>query len=730
MNTKNPICFAMARACTRSAAVVCLVAPLLFLADRLHAEDVPPGAALDTVYVMPRVDVVGERSNLRAIPGSASVLDATALERSRPFTTNEALRKIPGLTVRDEEGLGLRPNIGVRGLNPTRSTKVTLLEDGVPLAYAPYGDNASYYHPPIERFELIELLKGPAQILFGPQTIGGLINYITPVPPPQLGGHVSGTAGSRDYAAGRVRFGGHGLLLDYTHKEGDGARDNMDSRLEDLNLKAVPFRSLTLRANHFRESSTLTYSGLTQAELDNYGPRYNPFKNDSFEIRRYGASATHNLNVSRSAVMTTNLYVSSFDRDWWRQSSTTTDGQGGAGVASARLAGVGVDPDTIQSVQGRLREYTTWGIEPRVRVPYSAAGVSSELQAGIKGHFERQDRKQVNGGSPTARTGTVAEDNLRTTRAYSAFLVNRIDVGRWTVSPGIRHEYVRSTRRNRLPNGLEGSDELDAWIPSLGATWAPSSAVMVFGGVHRGFAPPRTEDIINSTGTATDVGPEESTNWEVGTRVGPVEGSEIQVSLFRNDFEKLIAVGSIAGGSTPLARGEALFAGAEISGRLRHPSGIYAQTAYTWLPRAEQTTAFRQVVDDAIVAGSTAGNRQPYAPEHLLTTAAGYAWRGSDVQLEAVHMGSQFADFANTAIASEDGQRGRLDAHTIWNASLNQKIGNSGTTAFVTVKNLGNEIYIVDRTRGIQIGSPRLVHAGIKYAFGRGGRTHISDYGR
>ena len=150
----------------------------------------PAFAEDETLMSTPRVDIIGTKDNLERIPGSGYVLDKETLESSRVFTTNEALRKVPGINVRDEEGLGLRPNIGIRGLNPTRSTKVTLLEDGLPLAYAPYGDNASYYHPPIERFESIEVLKGAGQILYGPQTIGGVINYITPPPPPRVGGPI------------------------------------------------------------------------------------------------------------------------------------------------------------------------------------------------------------------------------------------------------------------------------------------------------------------------------------------------------------------------------------------------------------------------------------------------------------------------------------------------------------------------------------------------------------
>ncbi len=666
----------------------------------------------------PTVQVIGTPEALQRIPGSGEILDKQTLETSRVFTVNEALRKLPGINVRDEEGLGLRPNIGIRGLNPTRSTKITLLEDGIPLSYAPYGDNASYYHPPIDRFERIEVLKGAGQILFGPQTIGGVINYITPLPPQKFGGFISATAGNRDYFNGKLQVGGNGMLLDYTRKQGDGARDNINSGINDLNYKAVfglgASQALTVRANVFTEDSTVTYSGITEAEFRNFGARYNPFKNDKFDIERYGASATHELVINDDAVLTTNAYWSYFDRDWWRQSSTTTDSQC-AGFAAARLAGSSVNPDTCNSVQGRLRNYDTWGIEPRLKLAHNAFGVESELEAGVKAHFEEQNRKQVNGTSPTARTGTLAEDNLRETDAYSAFAQNRFLLGDWTVTPGLRFEYIDSSRTNNQ-TGVTGSDTLGQWIPSLGGTYAPHKGATFFAGVHRGFAPPRTEDIVGGSGTSTDVGAELSTNWEIGLRAEPTDKTSLQATLFRNDFSRQIAVGSIAGGNTPLAQGETLYQGLELSGKAGPPAGMYLRGAYTWLPTAEQTTPFTWVVSPFTQVGA-AGNRLPYAPEHLLTAALGYAVGGLDAQLEAVYVSEQFSDFANTVAPTADGQKGLISDYTIWNATLNYHFKPERTTVFLTVKNLADKTYIVDRTRGILPGSPRLIQAGIKYAF-------------
>lgn len=685
--------------------------------------------AQDHEIIAPRVDVIGSEENLDRIPGSAAVIDEEILDGSHVMTTSEALRKVSGLNLRDEEGFGLRPNIGVRGLNPTRSTKVLLLEDGIPLAYSPYGDNASYYHPPIDRFERIEVLKGAGQIMFGPQTAGAVINYITPLPPQGREGSVALTAGDRDYLNAHVRYGQNNVLLNYTRKQGDGARDNMDFELNDLNLKSVldlgGGQALTLRANYYTEDSNITYSGLTDAEYRNFGARYNPFKNDFFDAERLGISATHEVVFSEDVKLTTNLYGAVFSRDWWRQASTTTDGQCGAAFTNARLAGTAVDPDGCNSIQGRLRKYTTWGIEPRLRVNYGAFGIANELNAGVRAHFETQDRHQINGTSPFARSGTLAEDNDRGTAAYSAFAQNRFLLDKWGVTPGVRIEYIDHERTNNL-NGATGSDRVTEVIPALGATYNPAENITFFTGVHKGFTPPRTEDVITNNGTSVDVEPEESVNLELGVRATPRRGANVQATYFRNDFSNQVLVGSIAGGSTPLATGKSLYQGLELSTRLDFASlfenspDVYLQAALTWLPTAEIESRFVEVASGAPVAGANEGNRLPYAPKSLATLIVGYVHpAGWDAQLETVYVSEQFSDFANTAVApaNGNGQAGIIDSFTIFNAAVNYHLKPQRLSLFAAVKNIADKDYIVDRTRGIQTAMPRLIQVGAKYEF-------------
>ncbi len=607
-------------------------------------------------------ELAGGDADYRGIPGAVSRIDAATLTQSRAFTCDEALRLVPGVYTRGEEGFGLRPNIGIRGLNPTRSSKVLLLEDGVPVSYAPYGDNASYYHPPVDRFEQIEVVKGSGQILYGPSTVGGVINYLTPAPPEHSSGSVTLIGGNHDYFNGHLRYGGRlrgtGFLMDYMRKQGAGTRDNTRFGLHDATVKALRNlslrQSLSLKANYYGEDSRLTYSGLRWPEwLEN--PRANPFRNDTLDFNRYGAAATHMYVFTGSTVLATTAYGQRFQRDWWRQSSNS--GQRPNDAADPLCGGM-ANLNTTCGNEGRLRDYLTWGVEPRLRTGTDIFGFPGQLELGFRAHFEEQDRVQMNGDRPDARTGPVVENNERAVKAYSGFLQNRFSVGKWALTPGLRLEHVRYSRLNRLLD-VRGRTQLSQWIPGLGVSYNPSAAFTAYAGVHRGFAPPRVEDVIsNSTGGSIDLAPEMSWNYEAGVRARPFRAAALEAAFFRIKFENQIVPASVAGGTGAVltSAGETSHQGAELSGRLdwrsmlgtRHST--YLRGAYTWLGIAEFAgTRFSNVTGFAGV--QVTGNRLPYAPAQLLDSAIGYVHAsGFNALIEAVHTGGQFSDDLNTWI--------------------------------------------------------------------------------
>jgi Fe(3+) dicitrate transport protein len=686
------------------------------------------GSLTEDVRVM-ATEVAGTPEQLRRLPGSVDIVGQETLQQSRVFTTHEALRKVPGLHVRDEEGFGLRPNIGIRGINPTRSTKVLLLEDGIPLAYAPYGDNASYYHPPIERFSRVEVMKGGAQIAYGPQTIAGLVNYITPAPPNRPSGSASVAAGSRDYLNAQANYGATlgrtGFLVDLMRKQGDGAREHTRSELNDVNAKVVRAvgarQTWTLRGNYYGEDSSITYSGLREDEF-RANPRGNPFKHDAFTADRYGTSATNVFAINGHAALTTNVYFASFTRHWWRQSSNSNQRPNDA--ADPACGGMG-NLDTTCGNEGRLRQYFTGGVEPRLRLSHRAFGVRSETDLGVRVHLERQHRRQENGDTPTARSGRLVEHNLRYNQAYSTFVQNRFLIGALTITPGVRVEHITYERTNRLATGGAASGTTDDTfvIPGIGVSHGTGDRLTVFAGLHRGFAPPRTEDVITNQGGVVDLDPELSWNYEAGVRATVVPGLRLDLTAFRMDYENQVVPASLAGGvgATLTNGGSTLHQGTEAALRVDSAAfrqsvhNVHLRAAWTYVPTARFTgVRFSNVGGFGGV--SVSGNRLPYAPEHLLTAGAGYTHpSGLDVFVEAVHTSRQFGDDLNTVVPTPDGQRGLVPAYTVWNLAVNYDFGRA--SLYVSVKNLFDDVFIVDRSRGILPGMPRLVHSGVRVRF-------------
>lgn len=694
----------------------------------------PLELTLQPILLAEEMSVLAERlvasfERAQKVAGSYEALTAQDLERFQTLTTNEAARKLPGLFAREEEGWGLRPNLGVRGLNPTRSNKLLLLEDGVPLAYAPYGDNASYYHPPLERFESVEFLKGSAQIAYGPQTVGGVLNYLTPDPPAAFHGFVLAAAGNRNFHHGRVRLGNTwnsmAWLLDLGQKAGDGARENTRLRSSDGLLKLLlPLGSgqhLTAKVTTVQERSQQTYSGLTQVEWDQ-NPRQNPFRNDELTFSNWSGSLRHDLVLGPSGVLSSTVYGSRFSRDWWRQSSNSlqrpNDAQDPACGGMANLL-------TTCGNEGRLRDYITWGFDNRLWWTRELFGASVELQAGVRYHAEEQERRQKNGPLPTSRDGVVVENNRRETQALSGFLQARLAWGSFVLSPGFRVEAIEYERTNRLANGglgVTGSTSLRVFLPGLGAAWNANPRTTLFAGVHRGFAPPRAEDIITNNGGIVELEEELAWNYELGVRSQPVPGLQVSATAFAMDYSNQVVPQSLAGGigSTLTNGGETLHQGlealvqVETKALLGTQPDLTVRVAATWLPVAE----FRGVRYSSIPGFqnvSVSGNRLPYAPATLLNLGLIYRHpRGVAVQLEGVYTSRSFSDDLNTWEGSSDGQRGRIPELWLWNTGVEVDVPSLKSRVWVSVKNLENRTAVVDRSRGMIPTMPRLVHLGWK----------------
>ena len=284
--------------------------------------------------------------------------------------------------------------------------------------------------------------------------------------------------------------------------------------------------------------------------------------------------------------------------------------------------------------EGRLRNYDTWGIESRLTLDHAGLGLGGETEVGIRFHEERQRRRQLNGDTPTARTAGIGvnagvrENNERDVSAFAAFAQSRLEFGNFAVIPGVRGEFIRFERRN-LPTDIlvagkpggavtaptSGNQKLDKLLPGIGATWTVANDVTLYGGVHRGFAPPRVEDIITNAGGSVDLDAELSWNYEAGVRGSLSKGVRGDATFFVMDFSNQIVSQSVAGGigTTLTSAGRTLHRGAELSLTLSSrdaewtakDTDVYARLASTWVAQARYNST--RIAIPPCFDGATAG---------------------------------------------------------------------------------------------------------------------------
>lgn len=720
---------------------------------------------------VPLTEVIGTAPDaLEHIPGSGRVVTQESIQNNRRFTINEALREVPGVHVRDEEGFGMRPNIGVRGLNPTRSSKIHIMEDGVPIMLMPYGDQTSYYFPPLFRFDRIEVLKGSGQLLFGPQNIGGVMNLITRMPPTTPEGHFEIRGGNLSYLMTHLDYGGtwgtSGYLIDATHYQGTTPRFfNQRAKVDDLTFKTV--QELSIRSsimakfNYYREDSTVGYQGITQQQY-NTNARDNGFNNDNFDFRRYGVHLAHQYMFSANFNVTTNFFGHYIDRKWGRQ-STDIDGNPATANPSFNTGNSinGLAPLALPT-NGRFlndRQYFVYGVEPRFHYDHNLLGIKSEADFGIRFMHEESTRRQFQHQSsglgltcPAGQPTCLGEDNFRTTNAYSVFLQNRFFFldDKVTITPGFRLEHVNYDQLDRSANAGNGSFRKNYTtepLPGIGITYSPVKEYTFFGGVHRGFAPPTVADAVQIVnGIQSDLDAELSWNYEVGVRGTPVHWAGFEVTLFQMDFQNQIIAQSLAGGTgaTLTNAGRTRHRGIELGTRLdlldmvkgrNTNEDIIFDVNYTWVAEAD----FRGIRNSSIscdptanggnnncplvpglpAAASVTGNRLTYAPRHMLTAGLSYQNRdfGFFGRVETQCISDQFSDDRNTVNATPNGQLGIVRGWCILNAVANQYVKPINTTFFIDGKNLLDQLFIVDRSRGIYPGLPLLVQGGARWTF-------------
>ncbi|MDO8965889.1 TonB-dependent receptor [Algoriphagus sp.] len=694
---------------------------------------------------MPQFAVIANRDRIFSkVPGSVDFLDKAEIKNLHPISGNEVLRRVAGVHVVDEEGAGMRVNIGIRGLDPDRSRSVLVLEDGVPVALAPYGEPEMYYSPAIDRMAGVEILKGSGQILYGPQTIGGVVNYITPNPPSEQEGAVRIQGGQGGFYSNLINygntFGNTGFQVNLLNK---GAKNigPTEFKITDFNTKFLfnfnEKSELGLKLGLYNESSNSTYIGINQVMYDQGGNDFARLApDDQLDVQRYSVSFNHVYRFNPNVKLRTLAYGYTTTRNWNRQdfsiNANNTPPANWTGVVWGDRSIPGGAIFMRNSTGNRNRQFAVGGIEPRLEVNHSLFSFKNELIVGARYLEEKALEQRINGTKAGVQSGNLVEDEQRDGKALSAYFQNSTDVSeKLSFNVGMRVEnfnYDRNIfRRNFSGRGIRDTvlvagSNITEVIPGAGFNFKPVKMVTIFGGVHKGFAPPRTKDAITSTGDALDLEAEKSWNYELGLRSVPTPWLFLEATAFLMDFSnQIIPVSESSGG---------LGFGVVNAGATRHQglegsvnidiSQLLNSKKWNVLYDVNVTYVNAFYNADRFISDiNINGNRTPYAPEWLVNSSlAVESNSGFGARLTANYVGAQFGDELNTIVPSVDGLIGEIPSYFLLDAVLSYKIAPWNSAFNLSIKNLTDERYIsTRRPQGIRVGLPRFITAGFEINF-------------
>jgi len=712
------------------------------------------------------VVIVGDRA--KYIAGSGQYINTLKIEKLNQPNVNNVLRIVPGVNVRDEEGFGLRPNIGLRGTPVNRSAKITLMEDGILIAPAPYADPSAYYFPTFSRMQGIEVLKGSSQIKYGPYTIGGAINLLSTGIPNTFKGFAQVGYGSFGTNQQRIWVGDSRKNIDYVFEinrmassgfkvlqngenTGFDRRDVMGKIRWHTDEDAKIPQSVMLKMVASVEEGNETYLGLTYEDFQtNRLSRYAATKKDILDMNHNHLSLTHTISPVEGLKFHTTAYYSFTYRDWARVNSIAGQSlnnilQNPASLANAYQVMTGNANGAID-YQSAERNFFSKGIQTNAQYLFVKNDWTHKIQFGIRFHLDQADRfatrstyNMTNGTMILSAAGIKGnqENQIRNGQSLATFLNYDISFKRLKVSPGVRYENIHFNFQNygtadnaRLGTVLRSAEnQLTVILPGIGLHYWLNENMNLLGGVHKGFSPPGMPSVTATSGQAKM---ETSVNYELGYHFEK-NGYTAQVVGFYNNYSNILGSDNMSGGGAGTGdmfnAGNANIQGIEISfeGNLlsnkNNPSGISfpVSLAYTFTDARFQETFINEGGDWGI-GRINQGDRIPFITPHLLTANVGMSNQKFDITLSSRFTGiTRVKPGAGSPIIPTDlvkyADVNALAEFLIIDLSTNYDVTKS-LTAFATINNLTNSKAIVaNLPQGYRPNMPLSFNTGLKIRF-------------
>lgn len=681
---------------------------------------------------------------VRDTPGAATALTSAEIEALRPFTLHDALVFVPGIVTIDDDALGRRTGIGIRGAPPRRSRKTLLLEDGTPVNASTYLDPSAHYTPPLERLERIDVLKGAGHIPHGPLNNHGIVNFRnkrpTEVPETALELGLGNLGTFRRHLMHRRTDGPIGLVLSYTGANADGTFDVESHRYDDFfgsaDVAVGERQTVGVSATYFRERSHYDESNLLPQEFA-LAPRrklgrFNQELN-TIGVNYWKTDIVHNLRLGERFSVSTKVFTTNLDRPRF----TVDPGESPVELLPAVKPADPFRPGVEGLMVGRDRHYRNTGAESRMQLgEVQASGLAQTLQWGVRIERHALDDRRTEGAPGEAldsgRRGRVVRDEAYDATAVSAFVQDAVRLGpEWTLTPGVRVErYTQGKQRMPSPNHPEGRQrEHDVnvlLLPSVSLLYGGLPETAIFANVGRGYTP-----AFARTAAAFPLDPETGVNTQVGFRTRALRGVAAEGALFYNAIRGTVVQlpFTIDNQNVFLNSEHSRSYGLDVTARVN-------SAAYTGSLLNAFAAAVYTHTRTAFTAGIVDGNRVPEIPTHSGSLSVGLEHAaGWDVSVTVSHVGAFFTDPANTRVltlADEHGDilqpeddfdlrepvvLGLVPAHTLVSARVGYDIAGTPLSVWLQGRNLADALYITDLANGLRPGAARTVSAGLRWQF-------------
>ena len=706
------------------------------------------------------VTIIGSREQALRLAGSAHYIGSDKLAQFAYSDIQRIAREVPGVSIQIEDGYGLRPNIGIRGVATERSGRITLLEDNVLIAPAPYSAPSAYYFPTVGRLSAIEVVKGPAAITQGPYTIGGALNMVSTPIPTEMSGNIITEAGEDSTYRVHATYGGRsesgfGYLLETHQWLSDGFQDidrsnnNTGLDVEDYTIKLsyAPSNSahgIELKLQSTEQSSNQSYLGLTDRDFDN-----NAF-------RRYGLSARDNIKteheqqilrysyyISDSLDVSVTAYNNEHQRDWLKTEGIDFDGSSNAedfdrtswaDVIQAINSGTtlgGLNPDQLQSIldgssdtasgsiqlRSNNREYFSRGVQVGLNWNGMIGNSAHDLEFGIRLHEDEEDRLERNSNYSQSNGALALDDfgilgnagnRVQEARALAIHIHDNIQLGDWTLSPGLRYENIKQ-KRTRFAGGAlrtfrdARQNDTQVFLPGLGILYQVNDSLSVLGGAHKGFTAPSNSPNVNE---------ETAINYELGFRY---QNDSLSTELigFMSDYDNILGectsssgsdctIGDAFNGDAATVAGLELLVSANLArgGSYKIPVSL----SYTLIHGEFDS----DIADTDFFGSVSKGDPLPYLPENQFLVSVGF-----EKNNWAAYVSGNYVD--EVCVRASCGAFEKTDDTFTIDISANYQF-NRALNVYARVENLTSEEDILGRQPyGARPNKDRTVTLGLRF---------------